>query len=364
VRRLANLHDDRGFDVSVAVERGEATPAEAFDAHYRWRMQDLALQFYTVGGDSVVFSGDADRLAGALRRLDHLRRALDHDDEFVVVEHSEDLDLVEAGTRRGLVLTIEGGAALGSADTSVLRTLYRLGLRSVNLLWFRANALGDGLAESRGAGLTDFGREVVREMNRLGMLPDVTQSSRAACADVLAEATVPVIASHSNAAGQHDHPRNLTDDELRAIAATGGLVGLNGFPAVVGGDDPGIDDLLAHVRYIAELVGPEHVCLGLNIIPTAVDEGTGRRDAVGVSASHASGGRASRHLPDVPDVTAAPAIIARMAELGFDEATIDLVAFGNVARVLRSVLRPAGEPPPDAAEVEGGPDIRHPSSGR
>jgi membrane dipeptidase len=347
VRRLANLHDDRGFDVSRAVERGEATPAEAFDTHYRWRMRDLALQFYTVGGDSLVFTGDADRLAGTLRRRDHLRQALAVDDDIVVVEDADDLDLVEAGDRRGLVLTIEGGAPLGAVDTSLLRTLYRLGLRSVNLLWFKANPLGDGLAESRGGGLTDLGREVVREMNRLGMLPDVAQASRATFWDVIEESTVPVIASHSNAAGQHDHPRNLTDDELRAVAASGGLVGLNGFPAVVGGDDPGIDDLLAHVRYIAELVGPEHVCLGLNIIPDAVDEGATRRDRVGVSASHSSPHeRPARHLPDVPDVTAAPAIVARMAELGFDDATIDLVAFDNVARVLRAVL-PAVSSRPD-----------------
>jgi membrane dipeptidase len=341
-RPLANLHDDRGFDVSRAVETGAQSPAEAFETHYVWRMDELALQFYTVGGDSMVFTGDSDRLVGTLRRIDHLRQALEDHAGFLVIEHAEDLDLVVAGKRRGLVLTIEGGAPLGGTDTMLLRTLYRLGLRSVNLLWFKANAIGDGLAEERGGGLTAFGRQVVREMNRLGMLPDVSQSSPATFWDIVGESQVPVIASHSNARGVHDHPRNLDDDELRAIAASGGLVGLNCFPAVVGGgDQPGIDDLLTHVRYIADTVGPEHVSFGMNIIPEAVNDSFFNRDRVAASASHSGQNRtAGRHLPGVPDVTALPAIVERMSAVGFDEATIRMVTFGNVVRVLREVLRP------------------------
>lgn len=340
-RRLANLHDDRGFDVSRAIETGAQTPAEAFADIYAWRMEELALQFYTVGGDSMVFTGDSDRFMGTLRRIDHLREALREHEGFVVVEHQEDLDRVVAGEVHGLVLTIEGGAPLGWTDTTVLRTLYRLGMRSVNLVWFKANALGDGLAEERGGGLTMFGREVMREMHRLGMLPDVSQASRATFWDIVEEAEMPVVASHSNAYGQHEHPRNLTDEELRAVAASGGLVGLNAFPAVVGGEEPGIDDLLGHVRYISDLVGPEHVCFGMNIIPDAVDDAFFNRDMVSVSASHSGRDKApARHLPEVQDVTALPTIVARMHEVGFDDATIEQVAFGNVVRVLRSILTP------------------------
>lgn len=341
MRLLANLHDDRGFDVSRAVESGQAGPADAFAEHYAWRMADLALQFYTVGGDSMVFTGDSDRLAGTLRRIDHLVQALETHHEFVIVTHQEDLDDVVAGVRKGLVLTIEGGAPLGSTDTMLLRTLHRLGLRSVNLLWFKANAIGDGLSEERGGGLTAFGYEVMAEMNRLGMLPDVSQASHAAFRDIVEASTVPVIASHSNARAVVDTPRNLDDDELRALAATGGLVGLNCFPALVGGDEPGIDDLLRHVRHIADVVGPDHVCFGMNIIPEAVNDGLFARDRIAASASHSGRERAAaRHLPDVSDVTALPRIIDRMAETGFDDATIEKVAFGNVVRVLRAVLGP------------------------
>jgi membrane dipeptidase len=346
-RRIANLHDDRGFDVSHDVESGVRTAAEAFEEHYAWRMRDLALQFYTVGGDSPLFTGGAEPLPGALRRLDHVRTAVAARDDFVIVETLEDLDEVVAGRRRGLVLTIEGGAALGDEDTSVLRTLHRLGLRSLNLLWFRANALGDGLGEPRGGGLTAFGREVLAEACSLGVIPDVSQASERATDDIIEAATIPVIASHSNARAVRDEPRNLSDAQIRAIAATGGLVGLNGFPRLVGEGDPDMDDLIAHALHIIGLVGPDHVCFGLNIIPASMDVGPVSGASVPGSASHSTGdARSRRHLPSVPDVTALPALVERLTEHGLDEATVDRIAFGNVERVLRAVL-------PEAAGAAG-----------
>jgi membrane dipeptidase len=342
-RRIANLHDDRGFDVSHDVESGVRTAAEAFEAHYAWRMRDLALQFYTVGGDSPLFTGGAEPLPGALRRLEHVRTAVEARDDFVIVETVADLDEVVAGRRRGLVLTIEGGAALGEQDTSVLRTLHRLGLRSLNLLWFRANALGDGLGEPRGGGLTAFGREVLAEACRLGVIPDVSQASERATDDIIEAATIPVIASHSNARAVRDEPRNLSDAQIRAIAATGGVVGLNGFPRLVADGDPDMDELIAHALHIVELVGPDHVCFGLNIIPASMDLGAAAGAPVPGSASHSTGdARGRRHLPSVPDVTALPGLVERLADHGLDEVTIDRIAFGNVERVLRSVL-PAAE---------------------
>jgi membrane dipeptidase len=338
-RLLANLHDDRGFDVSHDVEAGVRSAAAAFTEHYVWRMRHLALQFYTVGGDSPLFTGGADPLSGALRRLEHVRTAVEAHPDFVIVERAADLDLVVAGRRKGLVLTIEGGAALGDTDTTVLRTLHRLGLRSLNLLWFRANALGDGLGEPRGGGLTGFGREVLAECCRLGILPDVSQASDRTTDDIIEAATVPVIASHSNARAVHGEARNLSDPQIRAIASTGGLIGLNGFPRLVGPGEPDVDQLIDHLLHIVELVGPDHVCFGLNIIPAAMDVGAGSGHAVAGSASHSTGeDRARRHLPSVPDVTALPAVIDRLAERGVDSATLDRVAFGNVERVLRAVL--------------------------
>jgi len=338
-RLLANLHDDRGFDVSHDVETGVLSAADAFAEHYVWRMRDLALQFYTVGGDSPLFTGGAEPLTGALRRLEHVRTAVEAHTEFVIIEDAADLDLVVGGGRKGLVLTIEGGAALGDSDTTILRTLHRLGLRSLNLLWFRANALGDGLGEPRGGGLTGFGREVLAESCRLGILPDVSQASERTTDEIIEASTVPVIASHSNARAVQAEPRNLSDSQIRAIASTGGLVGLNGFPRLVGPGEPDVDELFEHLDHIVTLVGPDHVCFGLNIIPAAMDVGQGAGHAVAGSASHSTGAaRARRHLPSLEDVTALPEVIDRLATRGMNAAMLHKVAFGNIERVLRAVL--------------------------
>ncbi len=338
-RLLANLHDDRGFDVSHDVETGVQGVAEAFAEHYVWRMKDLALQFYTVGGDSPLFIGGSDPLTGTLRRLEHVRTAVESHTDFIIVETAADLDLVTSGARKGLVLTIEGGAPVGSGDLTILRTLHRLGLRSINMLWFRANALGDGLGESRGGGLTGFGREVLAESCRLGILPDVSQASERTTDDIIEASTIPVLASHSNARAVRDEARNLSDDQIRAIAATGGLIGLNGFPRLVGPGEPDLDQLIDHLVHIADLVGPDYVCFGLNIIPASMDTGPGAGRTVPGSASHSVGAaRAMRHLPSIPDVTAMPAIVERLEARGLDAETIDKVVFGNIERVLRAVL--------------------------
>lgn len=339
LRRIANLHDDRGFDVSHDVETGRSSAADAFVEHYAWRMRDLALQFYTVGGDSPLFTGGAAPLEGALRRLEHVRAAVEAQDGFVIVESVADLDAVAAGRQRGLVLTIEGGSALGAQDTTILRTLHRLGLRSLNLLWFRANALGDGVGEARGGGLTGFGREVLAEACALGIVPDVSQASDRTTDDIVAAATVPVIASHSNARAVRDQPRNLTDAQIRAIAATGGVVGLNGFPRLVADGEPDVEDLLRHLDHIIALVGHQHVCFGLNIIPQAMDHGQAGGQAVPGSASHATGpARTRRHLPSLGDVTELPAVLDRLSQRGLSDREVEAIAFGNVERVLRQAF--------------------------
>ena len=340
-RLLANLHDDRGFDVSFDVEQGVSDVHESFERHYAWRMEDLDLQFYTVGGDAPAFYGEPDPLIGTLRRLNHLYEALQRREDFVIVSSVADLDRVVRREVKGLVLTIEGGAPIESSrDFSLLHSMYRLGLRSVNLLWFPANAFGDGLGEPRQAGLTGFGRELVREMSRIGLLPDVSQCSEQSFWDIVEESTVPVIASHSNAHACCAHPRNLDDSMLRALAETGGLVGLNGFGAMVN-EDPSqasVDDLLDHAVHIISTVGADHVTFGLNIIPEAVNNARLTRANQHKHSSHERTERVSQHLDGLEDVTRLGSVIERLKSRGLTEDDVHKVAFGNIERVVRKVL--------------------------
>ncbi|RME74129.1 MAG: membrane dipeptidase [Planctomycetota bacterium] len=202
-------------------------------------------------------------------------------------------DIVDGGAI-ALVLSIENGVAC-LEHIELLRTWRRLGVRAMGLVWNGRNAIADGCGEEEtGGGLTRFGREVVDEMQRLGMLVDVSHLSESGFWDVLERARAPVIASHSNARALCEHPRNLRDEQIRAIAETGGVIGVNLFSAflVADGARATIDDVVAHVHALLERAGEDAVGIGSDFdgIPDGPQglEHPGRYGAL-VSALEASG---------------------------------------------------------------------------
>ncbi|MBR5236351.1 MAG: dipeptidase [Clostridia bacterium] len=162
----------------------------------------------------------------------------------------------------GALLTVENGKALmGSCDN--LRLLYEKGVRGITLTWNGANELGDGALTENGGGLNDFGREVIYEMNRLGMLIDVSHLSEQGFWDVLHVSDFPIMASHSNAARLTPHPRNLKDEQLSALATCGGVVGLNLYPAFLSTNGKAdLDDCVRHLKHMLSVCGENGIALG------------------------------------------------------------------------------------------------------
>ncbi|KYP82161.1 dipeptidase [Ferroacidibacillus organovorans] len=174
------------------------------------------------------------------------------------------------------LLSVEGAECL-DRRISVLDGLYRMGVRLVGLTWNGQNCLADGVGESRGGGLTQFGFEVVQRMNQLGMVIDVSHLSVQGVWDVLETSSAPVIASHSNAMRVHAHRRNLTDDQIRAIARSGGLIGATFVPPFLAEKDASIDDVMRHIDHLLTIAGEDAVGLGSDF--DGIDEGpVGLRD--------------------------------------------------------------------------------------
>jgi membrane dipeptidase len=231
--------------------------------------------------------------------------------------------------RIAVFLAVEGGHAIeGSLDR--LRAFYDCGVRYLTLTWNNGNAWAGssiGIEGTRTAGLTAFGRTVIAEMNRLGMLVDVSHASDATIADVLETSAVPVIASHSSARALADHPRNLTDAQLRAIAGAGGVINVNFYsrfidPAYRAAVDAGaavlpvtpLSVLIDHIDHVATVAGIEHVGLG--------------SDFDGMSA-----------LPDgIRDVTGLSAIADALLSRGYAEADVTAILGRNMLRLLDRVL--------------------------
>lgn len=231
-----------------------------------------------------------------------------------LITSQEDLDSCLTGGKIGALLTVEGGEAL-AGDLGVLRVLYRLGIRGLGLTWNYRNEIADGVAETEtGGGLTRFGRKVVREMNRLGMIIDVSHLAEKGFWDVLELSAYPVIASHSNCRRIWDHQRNLSDEQIRGIAGQRGMVGLNFVPDFLGPAGAGLDDFLKHVDYLCDLVGDDFLGFGSDFDGTAA------------------------LIPEVPDAAHFSVIIEALEKRGYRDASIKKICSDNALRLLRAVL--------------------------
>ena len=161
------------------------------------------------------------------------------------------------------LLSIEGAEPFGR-DPRLLRHFFRLGVRAVGLTWNSRNALADGIDEdASGGGLTQVGRKMIAEMNELGMLVDVSHLSEAGFWDVAEVCRGPFIASHSNAKAICSHRRNLSNEQLRAIAASGGMVGINLCPSFLADTQKAtVTDILRHIGHMLSVMGRGHIGLG------------------------------------------------------------------------------------------------------
>jgi membrane dipeptidase len=173
-------------------------------------------------------------------------------------------DLTQAQHRRvpGAAISIEGAEALGS-DPAMVRIMHRLGVRLMSLTWNQRNALADGSGEDPGGGgISRAGREIVREMNRVGIVVDISHLSEAGFWDVLEVSDKPIIASHSNCRTLAPHRRNLTDHQIRALAAHGGVQGITFVRDFLGGVED-IGRVADHIVHALDLVGSDrHTALG------------------------------------------------------------------------------------------------------
>jgi len=221
-------------------------------------------------------------------------------------------------------------------DVTTLRDWYDDGLRVLQIAYgsHREDAtgpderLGHGAGEGDEMGVTDLGRRVIEEMNRLGMIVDCSHCNRQTTLDAAAISTKPILANHANAKALTDDPwdRNKTDEELMAIAATGGVIGVTGIRLFLDTDGDGVtgmDDMLAHIEYVASLVGIDHVGIATDTYVDGWEPG-----------SHHYAG------PDIGALDRWVRLTARLRARGWSEEDLAKLLGGNFIRVFREVLRP------------------------
>ncbi|HHU76138.1 MAG TPA: membrane dipeptidase [Firmicutes bacterium] len=220
-----------------------------------------------------------------------------------------------AGTDKiAAILLVEGGEVL-QGNLEVLGRLNRLGIRGLGLTWNTENQISGAAMEGAASrGLTRFGREIVREMNRLGMIIDLAHISRRGFYDVLDVSRVPVIVSHANVAAICDHPRNLTDQQMRALRENNGVLGISFYPPFISHQKADLARLLDHFVHAADIMGVNHLGIGSDF------------DGIDVV------------LEELKDVSFLPRLISGLYRRGFNKKEVGKILFDNFLRVAEETL--------------------------
>jgi membrane dipeptidase len=212
---------------------------------------------------SINIGMDFNPWTEVVKTLAYMRRWLsEHSDEFAIAGTVDDVLRAKADGRLAVAFDLEGTEPL-DGEVDMVSFYYDLGVRQM-LMAYNKNSRAGGGCMDRDSGLTEFGRRVVEEMNRVGMLVDCSHTGYRTTLDVMEASADPVIFSHSNPRALWDHKRNILDEQIRACAATGGVVGINGIGIFLGANDTSSARVADHVAYVAELVGAEHVGLGID----------------------------------------------------------------------------------------------------
>jgi microsomal dipeptidase-like Zn-dependent dipeptidase len=253
-------------------------------------------------------------LQRALYQADRLLRAEARSNgALTIVRTAEDLEALFTQRtvdtdRIGAVLSVEGLHAMEGRIEN-LQILFDAGYRMMSITHFFDDELGGSAHGLEKGGLTPLGRQVIRRMNEMGVVVDLAHVSEASFVDILMLATKPVVVSHTGVQATCEGPRNLTDDQIRGVSATGGVIGIGYWAGAVCGTD--VDHIVAAIQHVVDVAGIEHVALGSDFDGT-VHTGF--------------------------DTTGLVLVTEALLERGFSEEEIRLIMGGNVIRVLRDVL--------------------------
>jgi membrane dipeptidase len=233
--------------------------------------------------------------------------------------NSKDIERINSQGKIAAILVIEGGSAL-EGKLSNLDYFYDLGVRYITLTWSYSNQIADGVYErfpksrKSNQGLTEFGKEVIKEMNELGMLIDVSHMSETSFWQVVNCSRQPVIASHSSVWELCNHKRNLKDGQIKAIAEKGGVIGINFCPSFLNESGKAtLEDVVEHINYVVDLVGIDYVAIG--------------SDFDGIDSTPAG----------LEDVACFPALTQSLLEEGYSRNEVEKIMGENFLRVFKEV---------------------------
>jgi membrane dipeptidase len=328
---VAITHDHTMYSLAKRRKAGEKA---VFLNHYApiIRKGGVNVIGWVIGGDPPFFGINSDDAWwGTLELLDMIwQEAEESEDVLAICKNCSEIDQAVSAGKVAILLTMEGGMALndGSNPLIKLRTLYRLGLRSFQFVGQDWNNLITASREHPipSNGLSSLGKEIVREMNNLGMIIDTSHipDPDPVFQDILEINQHPIIDSHRGVRGVTDLPRNISDERITAIAKTDGVIGLQFFSLVLANEPDRratVNDLIRHINYIVEVAGIDHVSLG----PDFLDSKLANR-----SSDH--------YIEGIGDLSNLHRVTDALVNGGYSDSDIRKILGENILRVYKQVL--------------------------
>ncbi|NLV87835.1 MAG: membrane dipeptidase [Tissierellia bacterium] len=323
---LIDIHGDIWTDVTVKRSLGEK------DIIKRYHL-DRFKKGGMVGGTFVVWidpphdERPRERFEESIKHMS--AEIWENQDILKIIYNTEDFYKAVEEEKLAVLLGIEGLPFLGE-DVEGLYTLYQMGFRQISLTWNEQNAFATGARGDINRGLTKLGKDAVKIIEDLGIILDVSHANDKTFWDIYDVATKPIIASHSNARALCDVPRNITDDQIKAIGQSKGLVGINAFNEFihVDRDKRDVDYLINHIEHIVELIGIDHVAFGFDFFEylEADTSSTFIEDPY-------------RGTPGIEDISKAPNLIKKLSERGFSKEDIEKISYKNFLNLMDRVLK-------------------------
>lgn len=243
--------------------------------------------------------------------------------ELIFAENGLQINKAIKSEKIFVISSIEGLIGIGN-NIDFIATLYDLGFRVISLTWNEANTLAAGCGcNDDSKGLSDFGRQAVKIIENIKIVLDVSHLSEKSFWDVVKIAQKPFIATHSNAYSLCPVPRNLKDDQIKAIAESGGLIGISALPQIVDRENPSLEKVVKHIIYVTNLIGVDHICLGFDFFDYLTTDNIIQNQ---------------KQTTGLEDVTKVPTLIECLKKSGFDEKDIEKIALLNFLNFLQKMI--------------------------
>lgn len=229
-------------------------------------MDQRHLALYRSGGATAVAPtvGGSENAETALRTLGRWIKRIRTGDDLLLVRGAADIEAAKRERRLGIILHFQGTDPIED-DLDLVDAYKGIGVGMIQLTYNVKNRVGDGCEERTDAGLSRFGLDFIKRMNEARVVVDCSHTGFRTTMDAIEASKRPAVFSHAGALAVHPSPRNITDEQIRAVAATGGLVGVVGFPPFVSASPrPSLDDFVRHIDHMVNLTGIDHVALGID----------------------------------------------------------------------------------------------------